>query len=83
VEKIFLIAFGAGELAGADGLKFELGGPQSAANFFDGFFVEGGVDDNSAFFYVGAGEFELGFYEDQEIGVWFEEICYGLEDFCG
>ena len=75
VEKIFLIAFGAGEMAGADGQELELSDfAKAARTLCDGFFVERRVGDDAAFGDVGAGEFELRFYEDQEIGAGFQEL---------
>jgi hypothetical protein len=82
VEKILLIAFRAGETAGADGEDGELKVFSGGADFGDRFFVEGGVGDDAAFCDVGAGEFELRFYEDQEIRAGFEECGGRLKDFC-
>jgi hypothetical protein len=83
VQKILLIAFRAGEMAGADGHEFELGLSERRADFGYGFFVERGVGDDAPFGYVSAGKFELRFYQDQKIGVWFEERGGGLENSCG
>ena len=83
VEKIFEVAFGAGDAAGGDAEDFEFGEGGGDADFFYGFGVEGLVGDYAAFGDVGFWQFELGFYEDEEIGVWFCCGGGGGQDFCG
>jgi len=69
VEKKFQIAFGAGEVAGLNAEQVEICGVGGGLHAFDGFLVQGFVFDDSAFADFAALQFELGFDEDQEIGV--------------
>ncbi len=61
VEKKFLIAFSAGETAGADAEDVEASRFGGFADGGDGFFVEGRIGDDAAGADVFATEFELGF----------------------
>src|ERR1700674_3432385 len=68
VEKIFLIALCAGELARAHAEAFESGGFGGVADFFNGFFVKRGVEDDSPRADVLLAQFELRFHQDEETG---------------
>src|SRR3984957_19706378 len=69
VEEEFLVAFGAGEVAGFDAENVEVRRAGGGFDALDGFAVQGFVLDDAAFADFAPVEFELRLDEDQEIGV--------------
>jgi hypothetical protein len=68
VQKILLIAFSAGKVAGANSKKFEREFGCGLSDSGDRFLVQGCVGDYAAGTDVLAGQFELGFDQDQQVG---------------
>jgi len=66
VQKKFLIAFGAGQAAGEHFHASETRGFGAFSDAGDGFFVQANILDDSAGTDIFAGEFELGFDENEK-----------------
>jgi hypothetical protein len=69
-EKIFLIALGAGQTAGANIYTSESGCFSAFSDAGDGFFVKANIFHDSARADILAAEFELGFDENQKSSAW-------------